>query len=372
MLHGEAITGRRGGIVAPAFQGTMCLFEMEIKAMSFAGRVREQLRWTFALMVVAICFAAIPDIGKAQEATASAPEAAVETNADGTRVIGEAKGTFMRAVGGNRQAQVELATKFLLPAVMALLVLIVAYLFASFAGDTVASTLSSRLDETLGKFFGKITKTIILLMAVLGVLSYFDVETTSFAALLAAAGFAIGMALQGTLSNFAAGVMLLVFRPFKVGDYIKVAGTEGKVDAIALFTTSLNTGDNRHIIVPNGSVFGATIENLSYNYSRRVDVVVGTSYLADLKHTRQVLRSVVSDIEDALPEPGPQVYLSELNSSSVDWICRVWCHPADFWAVKERLTEQAKLALDRQGIGIPFPQLDLHVITPGSKMSAAA
>ncbi|MEM7316680.1 MAG: mechanosensitive ion channel family protein, partial [Planctomycetota bacterium] len=186
---------------------------------------------------------------------------------------------------------------------------------------------------------------------------------TSFAAILAAAGFAVGMALQGTLSNFAAGVMLLVFRPFKVGDYISVAGSEGVVEEIDLFTTRMNSLDNRHLIVPNSSIFGETIENFTKNDLRRVDVNVGAEYKADLRHTRQVLSDAIAVIPGGVSDPAPEVYLVELADSSVNWQCRVWCRPENYWEVRQRVTTVAKDALDNAGIGIPFPQMDLHVIT---------
>jgi len=201
----------------------------------------------------------------------------------------------------------------------------------------------------------------LMILILVGVLGYFDVDVTSFAAIIAALGFAVGMALQGTLSNFAAGVMLLVFRPFKVGEYIKVGDEEGVVEEIDLFATRMNTLDNRHKIVPNGQIFGAAITNFSRNEFRRVDVNVGAEYAADIDYTRAVLQAAISEIPGAVTSPAPQVALTELADSSVNWQLRVWCQPAVYWDVRELLTVAAKKGLDLNGIGIPFPQMELHL-----------
>ena len=159
--------------------------------------------------------------------------------------------------------------------------------------------------------------------------------------------------------------MLLVFRPFKIGDYIKVAGIEGVVDEIDLFTTKLDTLDNRKLIVPNGEVFGSVIENCTRNEIRRVDVNVGVAYNADMRVTRQVLADSIAVIPGAVTQPEPDVYLDSLGASSVDWQLRVWCRPENYWDVRQRVTMAAKDALDAAEIGIPFPQLDLHVVSGG-------
>jgi small conductance mechanosensitive channel len=189
----------------------------------------------------------------------------------------------------------------------------------------------------------------------------FGIQTTSFAAVIAAGGLAIGLAFQGTLSNFAAGVMLLAFRPFKVGDLIVVAGTMGTVQEIELFTCELTALDNRRIVIPNSSIFGSTIENLTHHPQRRVDIPVGTSYSADTDRVRAVLEATLAKVEGVLEEPAPQVLLKGLGSSSVDWQLRGWCNTEDYWDVWQRMIRDAKAALDREGIGIPFPQQDVHL-----------
>jgi small conductance mechanosensitive channel len=195
-------------------------------------------------------------------------------------------------------------------------------------------------------------------VAILGTLG---IETTSLAAALAAAGFAIGMALSGTLGNVASGIMLLLFRPFRVGDAVVVNGVTAKVYQINLFNTELDTFDNRRIIMPNNAVFGNTIENISYHPTRRVDVTVGTTYSSDIDQARAVLTRVARSVEGGLADPEPAIVLSGMGASSIDWAVRVWVNAPDFWAVKDRLTRDIKVALDEAKIGIPFPQMDVHI-----------
>lgn len=286
--------------------------------------------------------------------------------------INEFQATVSGAFQGDSRAQSKLFYEYLLPLLAVFAVMIVANWIGNYARRMVSHFVSAQVDETLGQFAGNVTKYAVMALAVVVVLGQFGVGTTGLAAGVAALGFAIGMALQGTLGNFAAGIALLVFRPFDVGDYICVADEEGTVREIALFTTAIDTHDNRRIIIPNESVFGNKIQNWTHNSVRRVDVLVGVSYDADTATTRQVLTNAISDIPGANEERGSQVYLCELNASSVDWSCRVWCSPSDFLAVKERVTEAVKLALDKNGIGIPYPQLDLHVIAAASQQRIAA
>jgi small conductance mechanosensitive channel len=217
------------------------------------------------------------------------------------------------------------------------------------------------LDPTLATFFSSLARYTVLLLGGLAVMGVFGISVASFAAILAALGFAVGLALQGTLSHFAAGVMLLLFRPFAVGDKVSAAGVSGKVVEVGLFTTLFDTPDNRRIIVPNGAIFGSTIENDSHHDTRRVDVSVGTAYDADLSTTREVLNDVAAAVEGGLSDPAPQVYLAELGASSIDWSVRVWAPTSDYWTVRERLTNQMKEALDARNIGIPYPQMDVHL-----------
>ncbi|MEL7471891.1 MAG: mechanosensitive ion channel family protein [Planctomycetota bacterium] len=217
------------------------------------------------------------------------------------------------------------------------------------------------VEITLSRFLGNVSKWLVMLLGAITILQTFGIEATSFAAVLASVGFAIGLALSGLLGGVAAGVMLLIFRPFKVGDFVRAAGESGTVQEIGLFTTRLTTPDNRMIIVPNGEIFGGNIENVTAMPKRRVDVAVGTDYSADLDKTREVLMSAATAIEGVDADPEPVVYLNELGGSSIDWAVRVWSDTSDYWAVRERLTREIKVRLDEAGIGIPFPQMDVHV-----------
>ena len=268
---------------------------------------------------------------------------------------------IQKAVNGDEPSQAALLNEIFVPAAMALILLIVGYFISTFVGRTVSNSVSKRVDKTIGRFAGKVVQNVILVMVLLGALGYFGIDVTSFAAILAAAGFAVGMALQGTLSNFASGVMLLVFRPFKIDDYIHVADTEGKVEEIDLFTTKLNTPDNRHLIIPNSKIFGETMTNFTKNPTRRVEVNVGVSYDADIRQTRRVLEGAISEIAGVLASPESQVCLLELGDSALAWQCRVWVETDNYWSVREALTEQIKYSLDEVGIGIPYPQMDINV-----------
>ena len=229
-------------------------------------------------------------------------------------------------------------------------------------GLLLAKSLRSKnFDETLTKFFAKLLRWLILLMAVLACLGVFGVETTSFAAVLGSVGIAIALAFQGTLGNFASGMMLLMFRPFHVGDVVKVDGITGKVNEIELFSTTIDTFDNRRLIIPNGSVFGNTIENITFHPHRRADVAVGVTYAADIDGTREVLTQAAQNVLGALDDPEPSIVLLDLGDSCVNWSVRVWAKSDEFMAVKQAATRAVKLALEEANIEIPFPQMSVHV-----------
>lgn len=249
------------------------------------------------------------------------------------------------------------------PIVKALVLIIAVFVIARWLGRlTVRVATRSHIEITLAKFFGNMVRYAMLAMGGLAVLSTFGVETTSFAAVIAALGFAVGMALSGTLGNAASGILLLIFRPFKVGDVVSAGGVTGKVEELGLFTTTFDTPDNRRIIVPNNSIFGSTIENVTFHSTRRVDVAVGTDYGADLDQTREVLTAVATSVEGRLADKDPVIYLDKLGDSSIAWAVRVWANTADYWAVRERLTRDIKVALDEAEIGIPFPQMTVSMV----------
>ena len=245
-------------------------------------------------------------------------------------------------------------------------VLVIGRWVAGAVGRGVHKGLSNKhVDAVLVQFGGNLARYAVLTFVALICLELFGIETMSFVAVLGAAGLAIGLALQGTLSHFAAGVMLVVFRPFKIGEVIDTAGVIGKVEKLDLFATTLVTGDNKTVTVPNGKIWGSTIQNLTDREYRRVEVGVGISYEADLDKAQETLVAAISKLEGVRSDPAPQAYLKELGASSVNFELRCFVAPGDYWAVREQMVRACKKALDQARIGIPYPQLDLHV-NPGS------
>ncbi len=315
-------------------------------------------RRDLSLLVMLLALAWCPAALAQQESDAAGQDTTAEPVDDTADVL--AAGDVTKATGKG----MDLLLKYGVPAIAALMVLILSYFVAAFVARLASRPVRARVDETLGRFIGKLIFYLIMVCAVMGILQFFGIGISSFAAVLAAAGFAVGLAFQGTLSNFAAGVMLLVFRPFKVGDVINAAGITAKVFEIDLFHTVLDTPDNRRIIVPNSAISGGTIENITHHTERRVDVNVGVDYAADLDQTRAVLTAAVESLRPKLLEGegrGFQIALTDLGDSAVKWAVRFWTTAADFWTVKEELTHAVKTKLDEAGIGIPYPQMDVHV-----------
>jgi small conductance mechanosensitive channel len=248
-----------------------------------------------------------------------------------------------------------------LGAIAMLVVGLVAAGWAQRATDR-ALTRFPRFDRTLRSFFASIARYLVIIVTVLAVLGQFGVQTASLIAVLGATGLAIGLALQGTLSNVAAGVMLLIFRPFKVGDYIDAGGQAGTVDSLTLFVTEMNTPDNIRIIVPNGQVWGSAIKNFSTNSKRRLDLVIGIAYKDDINKAIAAIRSVVEAESRADADPAPLIAVSELSDSSVDLLVRVWCNAGDFFPLRFALTKAIKERLDADDITIPFPQREVHLV----------
>jgi len=216
------------------------------------------------------------------------------------------------------------------------------------------------IDETLVKFFGNIIYYILMMVVILTALTKLGVETTSFFAILGAAGLAIGLALKDSLGNFASGVMLILFKPFKVGDFVTVAGVSGTVKEISIFSSIIVSGDNQKMIVPNGAITADTIVNVNANPTRRVDLVVGIGYDDDIKKAKDVLTNILESNDLIIQNKGLTIAVSELADSSVNFVVRAWVQTPDYWAVKFALTEQVKLRFDKEGISIPYPQQDVH------------
>ncbi|MFT6051456.1 MAG: small conductance mechanosensitive channel [Halioglobus sp.] len=224
--------------------------------------------------------------------------------------------------------------------------------------------LSQEVDEMLVRFVSSILRWVLLLFVIIAALSQLGVDTTSLIALLGAAGLAIGLSLQSSLSNFASGVMIIVFRPFTKGNFVEVAGATGVVDSISIFTTTLTTPDNKEVIIPNGAVLGGNITNFSARPTRRVDMVFGISYDDDLRKARKVLEDIIAADERILAEPAPVIAVGELADSSVNFLVRPWVNAADYWDVYWETTEAVKLKFDEAGLSIPYPQMDLHIDKP--------
>ena len=223
-----------------------------------------------------------------------------------------------------------------------------------------------KLDALIVNFVGNILYWALLLIVIIMSLNQLGIDTTAMVALLAAAGLAIGLALQDSMKNFASGVLLIVFRPFATGHYVEAAGSSGIVESITLFTSTLLTLDNREIIVPNSSIYADTITNYSSRPLRRVDMVFGVSYGDDLRKVRELLQQIVAEDKRVLADPAPTIVVGELADSSVNFFVQPWVKNADYWDVKWAITERVKLTFDDQGITIPYPQMDVHMQNSGA------
>ncbi|MCP3848628.1 MAG: mechanosensitive ion channel [Gammaproteobacteria bacterium] len=246
--------------------------------------------------------------------------------------------------------------------IFAILIFYVGKMIAKIVKRMVSRVLTKgKVDPLIIGFTSNIVYMGGLVFVVVAALGQLGIQTTSFIAILGAAGLAIGLALQGSLANFAAGFLLIIFRPFKEGDVIEAAGVTGKVDEIQIFTTTLKTPDNKRIIVPNASLGNGNIVNYSSQTTRRVDLTVGVSYDADLKEVRGILTDIVKKDERILSEPDYQIVVGELADNSVNFFVRVWVKSEDYWDVFFAANESVKLRLDEAGIGIPYPQRDVHL-----------
>lgn len=244
----------------------------------------------------------------------------------------------------------------------AVIILIIGWLVSRLGRGLVRRLLTrAGVDPAVISFVSSLCFFLILTFAVLAALAKFGIQTASFVAVLGAAGFAVGFALQGSLANFASGTLILVLKPYRVGDYIEAAGVAGTVKEIQLFTTILATPDNVKIMVPNSKIYGNTIKNISAYETRRVDLVVGIGYGSSIEEAERVVRRLLSRDERILADPSPQVAVSELADSSVNLVVRPWVKKDDYWPLRFDLTRKIKEAFDQNGIEIPFPQRVVHM-----------
>lgn len=246
--------------------------------------------------------------------------------------------------------------------ISAILILFVGNIVVKAVAGSVAKVLRSKeMDKAVVEFIHGLVRYTLFIIVLIAALSRIGVQTASVVAVLGAAGLAVGLALQGSLSNFAAGVLIVAFRPFKAGDYVEIAGVAGSVDSILIFQTVLKSPDNKMVVVPNSAVIGGAITNYSRHATRRVDMVIGVSYKSDLQKTKRVLRETLEKDPRILKDPDMTIGVLTLADSSINFVVRPWCKTADYWAVYFDSMQAIKEALDANGIEIPFPQMDVHL-----------
>ncbi|MGF1826692.1 small-conductance mechanosensitive channel MscS [Vibrio splendidus] len=246
--------------------------------------------------------------------------------------------------------------------ISALVILFIGNLIVKAVANSVSKVLQKKkMDRAVVEFVHGLVRYLLFVIVLIAALGRLGVQTASVVAVIGAAGLAVGLALQGSLSNFAAGVLIVAFRPFKSGDYVEIGGVAGSVDSIQIFQTVLTTPDNKMVVVPNGSVIGSPITNYSRHDTRRIDLMIGVSYNADLQKTKALLTKICESDERVLKEPGVQVGVHTLADSSVNFVVRPWVNTADYWNVYFDLMQAIKEGLDNEGIEIPFPQMDVHM-----------
>ena len=256
-----------------------------------------------------------------------------------------------------------IGTEFAINLVIALIIFIVGRWVVNLIVKLLLKAMQKAdVDTTLRRFVSNLARMFLMLIVIIGAIQTLGFETTSLIALIGAAGLAVGLALQGSLSNFASGVLIVMFRPYKVGDWIEGGGVSGAVEEVQILTTVLKTGDNKKVIIPNSQIMSGTITNYSANDRRRVDLVVGVSYSDDLDKVRKEIEALVAADERILKDPAVTIAVSELADSSVNFVVRPWVKTADYWGVYFDLTESIKKRFDEVGISIPFPQQDVHFL----------
>ncbi|OZS42286.1 small-conductance mechanosensitive channel MscS [Photobacterium sanguinicancri] len=256
----------------------------------------------------------------------------------------------------------DLLVQYAVNLISALLILFIGNLIVKGIANGVAKVLrKKKMDDAVVEFLHSLVRYLLFVIVLIAALGRLGVQTASVVAVIGAAGLAIGLALQGSLSNFAAGVLIVSFRPFKSGDYVEIGGVAGSVESIQIFSTVLKTPDNKMVVVPNGSVIGSPITNYSRHATRRIDYVIGVSYDADLKKTKEVLTRVVAAEPRVLKDPEPTVGVVALADSSVNFVVRPWVKTEDYWGVYFDLLQAIKEELDKENIGIPYPQMDVHL-----------
>lgn len=266
----------------------------------------------------------------------------------------------------------ELVQVWGLKAVMAVVIFVIGRILARVLRNSLRIAMRrGKVEETLVSFASNLAYALLMVMVIIAALNQLGIQTTSFIAILGAAGLAVGLALQGSLANFAAGILMIIFKPFKVGDFIEAAGTMGIVEEIEIFTTKMRTPDNKQIIIPNNQITNGNITNFSAKDTRRVDLVVGVSYSDDLNKVKAVLEDILSKDERILPEPAPTIGVLQLGESSIDFAVRPWVKSGDYWPTLFDLNKTIKERFDAEDISIPFPQRDVHFFQKQGDKAAA-
>ena len=262
-------------------------------------------------------------------------------------------------------------TKYVVPWSINIATAIAIYIVGRYISKLIVRSVGKLLERanvelSLRDFAANILNAALLVVIIIAALEQLGVDTTSVVAIFAAAGLAVGLALKDSLSNFAAGVMLILFKPFKVGDVVTAAGTTGKVISIKIFSTVMRTGDNQEITIPNAQVYGGTITNITACDTRRIDLVIGIGYDDDIKKAKTLVEDIINNDPAILKDPAPTIMVLELGESSVDLAVRPWVNTADYWTVRSDLLQSIKETFDAEGISIPYPQRDLHLISETS------
>lgn len=286
----------------------------------------------------------------------------MDTLTDTGKVLTEGSGEVIEQSSKYMDMAMQFASEYGLKIIGAFIIFIIGKWIAKWLRNGVVKLMhKSNVDSTLISFVQSIVYILLMIVVILAALNALGVDTTSFAAILAAAGLAIGLALQGTLGNIGSGVLIITFRPFNVGDVVTVGGETGTVAAISMFATILHTPDNKVVTVPNTSVTGGNITNFSARETRRLDLTFGIGYDDDLKLAKSVLEDIIKADERILADPAPFVGVKELGDSSVNFVFRPWVKSEDYWAVHFDMMEKVKLTFDEKGISIPYPQMDVHL-----------
>ena len=258
---------------------------------------------------------------------------------------------------------IEWGATFGIKIIAAVAILIIGRMVAKILQKLIVKVMDKRkVDKTISTFASSMVFSALYIFVILAALSQVGIQTTSFMAIIGAAGLAIGLALQGSLSNFASGFLIILFRPFKLGDYVEAGGVSGSISKISIFTTDINTVDNKKIIVPNAQIMNGTITNYTAEKTRRVDLTFGVGYEADISKVKDILNKIIKEHKLILKDPEPFVRLGNLGDSSIDFTVRVWSKTEDYWTVHFDLIESAKEEFDKANISIPYPQMDVHMI----------